>query len=87
MESVSIESLEKKVRSEKSPRPPSEIAKIEIPKELDAIVLKCLQKKPEDRYGSVGQVAKEIADAFPSLKSPIFEAGEGSKGESTIHDY
>jgi serine/threonine-protein kinase len=35
-----------------TPAPPSQVSELPIPAEFDEIVLKCLEKKPEDRYPS-----------------------------------
>jgi serine/threonine-protein kinase len=45
------------------PRPPSEVSEISIPSELEAIILKCLDKKPDDRF----QTATELEDALDAL--------------------
>jgi serine/threonine-protein kinase len=39
------------------PTPPSRLAEVEVPPELDRIVLACLAKKPEDRPGSTRELA------------------------------
>lgn len=51
-----------------TPPRPSEIAEVEIPPEMDEIVMKCLAKKPDDRF----QSAMELASALEaiSFKSP-----------------
>jgi len=40
----------------KPPVPPSEVTEIEIPIQLESIVLKCLEKWPEERYQSVEEI-------------------------------
>ncbi|HEU4334766.1 MAG TPA: serine/threonine-protein kinase [Candidatus Eisenbacteria bacterium] len=45
------------------PVPPSRLAEVEVPPELDRIVLACLSKKPEDRPGST----RELADLLASV--------------------
>jgi hypothetical protein len=47
----------------KTPVPPSEVTEIEIPAELESIVLKCLEKWPEERY----QTAEEMDAALRSV--------------------
>jgi serine/threonine protein kinase len=41
------------------PRPPREVCR-EVPRELDAICLKCLEKEPARRYGSAGELAEDL---------------------------
>jgi serine/threonine-protein kinase len=47
---------------ERDPAPPSEIRR-DIPKELESICLKCLEKSPKDRYPSARALADEL-DAY-----------------------
>ncbi len=46
-----------------APKPPSELCELPIPAELDAVVLRCLEKRPEDRF----QSAVEVVDALGSI--------------------
>ena len=46
------------------PKRPSEVTELPIPPELDAIVMKCLEKKPGDRYQTARQLEKAL-DAVP----------------------
>jgi len=46
-----------------APKPPSEFCELPIPPELDAVVLRCLEKRPEDRF----QSATEVADALRAI--------------------
>ena len=40
--------------------PPPSTGNNAIPKELDAIVMKCIQKKPDDRYQSMSELAADL---------------------------
>ena len=42
------------------PRPPSEVTELAIPPELEKIVLRCLEKKKEDRFQKVSDLAKAL---------------------------
>jgi len=42
------------------PVPPSMRARVDIPREVEAAILKCLAKKPEDRFGSVIEFSKAL---------------------------
>ncbi len=44
-----------------APTPPSQRTELEIPPELEAIVMKCLEKEPADRYQAVGELADALA--------------------------
>ncbi|MBV8760736.1 MAG: serine/threonine protein kinase [Deltaproteobacteria bacterium] len=45
------------------PSPPSQVSAIHIPRELEAIIMKCLEKEPDHRFTS----ATEMADALRAL--------------------
>jgi hypothetical protein len=45
------------------PKPPSEVSEVAISSELEAIILKCLEKKPDDRF----QTAAELEEALDAL--------------------
>jgi serine/threonine-protein kinase len=47
------------------PEHPSALTEIPIPAELDAIVMKCLEKNPEDRFQSAEEL-KAALEAVPS---------------------
>jgi len=42
------------------PVPPSLRGNVPIPQPLEAVILKCLAKKPEDRYASVTDLSKAL---------------------------
>ncbi len=44
----------------KTPVPPSQIAKVEIPAELERIILACLAKQPRDRPESASMLAQQL---------------------------
>ncbi len=43
-----------------TPAPPSQVSELPIPAELDEIVLKCLEKNPEDRYPSAAALESAL---------------------------
>lgn len=43
-----------------TPAPPSQVSELPIPAEFDEIVLKCLEKKPEDRYPSAAALESAL---------------------------
>ncbi|HEY0241021.1 MAG TPA: serine/threonine-protein kinase [Gemmatimonadaceae bacterium] len=43
------------------PVPPSLRARVEVPQALEAVVLKCLAKRPEDRYATVIELSNALA--------------------------
>ncbi|HEY5926538.1 MAG TPA: protein kinase [Kofleriaceae bacterium] len=49
------------------PRPPSQLAVTFIQPELEAVLMKCLAKKPSERYGSAVELAEAIR-ALPATK-------------------
>jgi serine/threonine-protein kinase len=54
------------------PPPPSEVRR-ELPVALDAIVLKCLQLAPEDRYATAGELADDLGTA---VRQALFDAND-----------
>jgi hypothetical protein len=44
-----------------TPRPPSEVARSHIPPDLKAPILKCLAKRPADRFESAAQLVEALA--------------------------
>ncbi len=50
------------------PRSPASLAEEDIPAGLDALVLKCLEKSPEDRFASVRELREDLEKiVFPSV--------------------
>jgi serine/threonine protein kinase len=47
-----------------SPTPVSQVSELHIPQQMEAAVMRCLEKKPEDRF----QSAQEFADALQSVR-------------------
>jgi tRNA A-37 threonylcarbamoyl transferase component Bud32 len=48
------------------PAPPSDLSEVPLPPELDALVMRLLEKKPEDRFRSAGEVEAALEDVdFP----------------------
>lgn len=45
-----------------TPRPPSELSELPIAPELDDIVMKCLEKKPAQRYQSARELERALAE-------------------------
>ena len=61
----------------KTPPPvPSEVCEMEIPPELDAIVLRCLEKDPDDRFPSV----RELTAALEAV--PLDPEWTGARAEA-----
>jgi eukaryotic-like serine/threonine-protein kinase len=66
------------------PVPPSTVAPDrEIPPEVEALVMRCLAKKPADRFGSMHELASAIDDVRrmrrappPAPRAPMEEAGD-----------
>jgi eukaryotic-like serine/threonine-protein kinase len=52
------------------PAPRLRAIRAEIPKELEGIVLKCLEKDPKDRYQSVAELAADL-DRFTAGQKPV----------------
>jgi eukaryotic-like serine/threonine-protein kinase len=61
------------------PVPPTRLRR-EVPRDLEAICLKCLEKAPGDRYGSGGALAEDLErwlGALPTLARPLGRLGRG----------
>lgn len=52
-----------------TPVPPSQSSELEIPAELDSIILSCLAKYPEDRPQTAGELSRLLATAVPTVWS------------------
>jgi hypothetical protein len=50
----------------KPPTPPSKVAAIYIPPELEAIILRCLAKRPADRYASAAELEQALRGLPPA---------------------
>jgi len=73
------------------PTPPSQFS--EVPPELERIILKCLQKRPEDRYQSVTEIAEELRgvqsllpNEAPALRS-VAQGAIGAMAEAAQTGY
>jgi len=53
-----------------APTPPSELCELEIPAELERIVMKCLQKDPAERFVSVAELSQALEQAASSGSWP-----------------
>jgi len=49
-----------------APMPPSERSELEIPAELDSVILSCLAKHPEDRPQTARELSRRLATAVPA---------------------
>jgi serine/threonine-protein kinase len=50
-----------------TPQPPSKVASIHVAPELEAIIMRCLQKQPAERFGSAAEMAEALR-ALPATK-------------------
>lgn len=58
----------------RDPVPPSRRAGAhDVPSELDAIILRCLEKKPEDRFKTMEEVSRELKAMMPKAEPEPFE--------------
>ena len=56
-----------------SPRPPSEL-RADVPAKLEAIVMKCLEKDPDDRFRTASELVEEL-NRFRGHASSLIRAG------------
>jgi len=49
-----------------TPVPPSQRSELEIPAELDSVILACLAKYPEERPQTAGEMSRRLATAVPA---------------------
>ena len=63
------------------PKRPSEVSELSIPPELDDIVMKCLEKKPEDRY----QTARELQKALEAVPFATPWSGDKAREWWSLH--
>ena len=71
---------------EEPPRPPKEVSP-NVPEGMNAIILKLLAKKPEDRYRSAAELAgdlRRVRDCLPSLSSGAPAPAEGDESNRTV---
>jgi serine/threonine-protein kinase len=62
----------------------------DVPRELEAVIAKCLAKKPEDRHQTIADLAQALAPFAPATSMPsisrisgILRTGPGQDGTST----
>lgn len=51
------------------------------PAELDALVLRCLEKNPRDRFGSMREVQQALQTMLPAVGAPTYEEAEEQEPE------
>jgi serine/threonine-protein kinase len=70
-----------------APTPPSHVTKSPVPPDLDALVLKCLAKKPGDRPNGAPELQDALAACAKSSPWSLVEARtfwQGLRGDSTV---
>ncbi len=61
----------------REPVPPSRRSGAhEVSPELDSIILRCLEKKPDERYKTMDEVSRELQGLFPKAAPALFEEEE-----------
>jgi serine/threonine-protein kinase len=53
-----------------------------LPQALSAVLMKCMQKAPEDRYGSYEELGDDLARAYAALSEPTIPAAAASQEPS-----
>ncbi|WP_321421389.1 protein kinase [uncultured Methanobacterium sp.] len=66
-----------------TPKKPSEI-KMDLSEELDQLVMKCMKKKPEDRYQNFSELKEAILNIYPELDRAV---GEIKRPEEKVKAY
>ncbi|MER3396084.1 MAG: serine/threonine protein kinase [Acidimicrobiia bacterium] len=68
-----------------TPKPPSEVCE-DIPPSLEAITLKALSKRPENRYQSAREMYEDLARALSGrrVRAPLQPLGDVHTGEGTV---
>jgi serine/threonine-protein kinase len=65
------------------PVPPTE-ARGDVPRELEAVVMKCLAKRPEARYPGVGALARALAPFGSPARRPSSACSGSRAGQSSL---
>jgi serine/threonine protein kinase len=65
-------------QAEIEPEPPSRFADVPIPAELDAVVLKALAKRPEDRFQTAAEFERELERIAEQLEGTGTPAPQGA---------
>jgi serine/threonine-protein kinase len=82
--------LEVLTASNSDPMPSLAELRPDVPRELEAVIAKCLEKKPEDRHQTIADLAQALAPFAPAASMPsisrisgILRTGPGKDGTST----
>src|SRR5579872_2674032 len=66
------------------PTPPHKVVQIKIPRAISAIVMKCLEKKREDRFQGAADVAQALRKAVPAAFVPRPKSTPASVSAATV---